>query len=70
MYIGKVDLMEKIDNTSLNLEHKNIEILKTLFPEAVQEGKVDFNMLKTLLGSEIIGGGNITNLLGMVNINL
>ena len=57
MYIGKVALMEKIDNTSLNLEHKNIEMLKALFPEAVQEGKVDFNILKTLLGSEIIGGG-------------
>lgn len=63
--------MEKINSYSLNLEQKNIEKLKELFPEAVQEGKVDFNMLKTMLGSEIIGGGkNITNLLGMVNINL
>ena len=71
MHIGEVDLMEKINDTSLNLEHKNIEMLKELFPEAVQEGKVDFNILKTLLGSEIIGGGeNIINLLGMVNINL
>ena len=64
--------MEKISNCSLNLEQKNIEKLKNLFPEAVQEGQVDFDILKTLLGSEIIGGGgkSITNLLGMVNINL
>lgn len=63
--------MEKISNCSLNLEQENIKKLKELFPEAVQEGKVDFNILKTILGSEIIGGGkSITNLLGMVNINL
>ena len=63
--------MEKVNNCSLNLEQKNIEKLKELFPEAVQEGQVDFNILKALLGSEIIGGGkSITNLLGMVNINL
>ena len=63
--------MEKISNCSLNLEQKNIEKLKKLFPEAVQEGQVDFDILKMLLGSEIIGGGkSITNLLGMVNINL
>lgn len=46
--------MEKISNCSLNLEQKNIEKLKNLFPEAVQEGQVDFDILKTLLGSEII----------------
>lgn len=63
--------MERINDSSLNLEKKNVEKLKELFPEAVQEGKVDFNTLKTLLGSEIIGGGkSITNLFGMVNINL
>ena len=48
--------MEKISNCSLNLEQKNIEKLKNLFPEAVQEGQVDFDILKMLLGSEIIGG--------------
>ena len=46
--------MEKISNCSLNLEQKNIEKLKNLFPEAVQEGQVDFDILKTLLGSEIM----------------
>lgn len=48
--------MERINNCSLNLEQKNLEKLKNLFPEAVQEGQVDFDILKTLLGSEIIGG--------------
>ncbi len=63
--------MEKINNCSLNLERKNVEKLKNLFPEAVQEGKVNFDILKSLLGFEIFGGGkSVTNLLGMVNTNL
>ena len=49
--------MEKINDCSLNLERKNVEKLKELFPEAVQEGEVDYNILKSLLGSEIFGGG-------------
>lgn len=48
--------MEKINNCSLNLERKNVEKLKNLFPEAVQEGKVNFDILKSLLGFEIFGG--------------
>lgn len=64
--------MEKISDCSLNLERKNVEKLKNLFPEAVQEGEVNYDILKSLLGSEIFGGGggkSITNLLGMVNTN-
>ena len=37
--------MEKINDCSLNLERKNVEKLKELFPEAVQEGEVDYNIL-------------------------
>lgn len=48
--------MERINNCSLNLERKNVEKLKELFPEAVQDGEVDYNILKSLLGSEISGG--------------
>lgn len=60
--------MERINNCSLNLERKNVEKLKELFPEAVQEGEVNYDILKSLLGSEISGGGkSVTNLLGMVN---
>lgn len=63
--------MEKISDCSLNLERKNVEKLKNLFPEVVQEGVVNYDVLKTLLGSEIFGGGkSVTNLLGMVNTNL
>lgn len=40
----------------MNLERKNVEKLKELFPEAVQDGEVDYNILKSLLGSEISGG--------------
>lgn len=63
--------MERINNCSLNLERKNVEKLKELFPEAVQEGEVNYDILKSLLGSEISGGGgkSVTNLLGMVNTN-
>lgn len=62
--------MEKISDCSLNLERKNVEKLKNLFPEAVQDGEVNYDILKSLLGSEIFGGGkSITNLLGMVNTN-
>lgn len=49
--------MEKISDCSLNLERKNIEKLKNLFPEAVQDGEVNYDILKILLGSEIFGGG-------------
>ena len=49
--------MERINNCSLNLERKNVEKLKELFPEAVQEGEVNYDILKSLLGSEISGGG-------------
>ena len=71
VYIG-VERMEKISDCSLNLERKNVEKLKNLFPEAVQEGVVNYDILKSLLGSEIFGGGvkSVINLLGMVNINL
>ena len=62
--------MEKISDCSLNLERKNVEKLKNLFPEAVQEGEVNYDILKSHLGSEIFGGRkSITNLLGMVNTN-
>lgn len=62
--------MERINNCSLNLERKNVEKLKELFPEAVQEGEVNYDILKSLLGSEISGGcKSVTNLLGMVNTN-
>ena len=45
--------MEKMTGKSLDLLAENIGRLKALFPEAVTEGKVDFEVLKALLGGEI-----------------
>lgn len=45
--------MEKLDGLSLDLEKQNINKLKELFPEAVEEGKVSFDMLRAILGDEV-----------------
>lgn len=45
--------MNRIDGLSLNLERNNIEKIKELFPEAVEEGKIDFDMLRAMLGDEV-----------------
>lgn len=45
--------MDKIEGLSLNLEKQNIDKLKELFPEAVEEGKINFNMLRAMLGDEV-----------------
>ncbi|HBM2878336.1 TPA: site-specific DNA-methyltransferase [Klebsiella oxytoca] len=50
--------MEKIIGTSpeaksLDITTQNIEQLKQLFPEVFSEGKIDFDVLKAVLGEEI-----------------
>lgn len=45
--------MNRIDGLSLNLERNNIEKIKELFPEVVEEGKIDFDMLRAMLGDEV-----------------
>ena len=45
--------MDKMDGLSLNLEKKNIQRIKELFPEAVEEGKINFDMLRAMLGDEV-----------------
>ncbi|MBP5670993.1 MAG: site-specific DNA-methyltransferase [Victivallales bacterium] len=45
--------MNKMDGMSMDLTAENVARLKAIFPEAVTEGKVDFNVLKSLLGGEI-----------------
>lgn len=45
--------MNKMDGKSMDLTAENIAQLKALFPEAVTEGKIDFEVLKALLGGEI-----------------
>lgn len=45
--------MDKMSGLSLDLEKENIDKLKELFPAAVEEGKIDFDMLRALLGDEV-----------------
>ena len=45
--------MEKMTGKSLDLIAENIAQLKALFPEAVTEGKIDFDVLQAILGGEI-----------------
>lgn len=45
--------MEKLQGTSMNLTEDNIEKLKNIFPEIFTEGKIDFEVLKQLLGEKI-----------------
>ena len=42
-----------MDGQSLNIKQDHIEKLKTLFPEAITEGKVDWEKLKATLGEDI-----------------
>ncbi|MBW1612603.1 MAG: site-specific DNA-methyltransferase [Deltaproteobacteria bacterium] len=42
-----------MDGNSLNIKQDQIEKLKTLFPEAITEGKVDWEKLKATLGEDI-----------------
>lgn len=45
--------MEKLDGLSLDLEKQNIDKLKELFPIAVEEGKINFDLLRAILGDEV-----------------
>ena len=42
-----------MNSESLDLTKLNIEKLKELFPNVVTEGKIDFDVLRTVLGDEI-----------------
>ena len=45
--------MEKLQGTSMDIVQDNIEKLKQIFPEIFTEGKIDFQVLKQLLGENI-----------------
>ena len=45
--------MDKLNGQSADVVADNIDQLKALFPEAFTEGKVDFDVLKQLLGGEV-----------------
>ncbi len=43
----------KMDGKSLDITKMNIETLKELFPDVVEEGKIDFDKLRAILGDEV-----------------
>ena len=45
--------MEKMDGMSMDLTKKNVERIKELFPNAVTEGKIDFDVLRQMLGDDV-----------------
>ena len=45
--------MQKLQGTSMNIIQDNIEKLKEIFPEVYTEEKIDFEVLKQLLGEKI-----------------
>ena len=45
--------MDKMNGQSADCVAQNIDLLKALFPEAFPEGKVDFHVLKQLLGGAV-----------------
>lgn len=45
--------MEKLEGISLDIKKENIERIKELFPNVVSEGRIDFDMLRTILGDDI-----------------
>jgi len=44
--------MEKLNGTSMDLVQENVKKLKEIFPEIFIEGRIDFDLLR-----QIIGGG-------------
>lgn len=48
-----METIEKLDGKTLNLVKENISALKSLFPEAFSEEKIDFDKLRLLLGDEV-----------------
>ncbi|MDX1750964.1 MAG: site-specific DNA-methyltransferase [Methylophaga sp.] len=49
------NVIPEVDSKSMDIVADNISKLKELFPEAFTEGKVDFNVLKEVLGDYIDG---------------
>lgn len=45
--------MDKMNGMGMDLTKDNIEKLKELFPSVVTDGKIDFEMLKNIMGEEI-----------------
>ena len=48
--------MHKIPSASLDFKTLAAQQIAELFPEVVSDGKVDFDMLRTILGEDLTGG--------------
>lgn len=46
-----MEIIEKMDGKSMDVVARNIEKMKALFPEVFTEGKIDFEILKEVLGN-------------------
>ena len=45
--------MKKLARESLNIKEENLAAMQQLFPEAFEEGKIDFDVLRQLLGDYV-----------------
>lgn len=61
--------MERLNGYSLDIQKQNIEKIKEIFPEAVEEGNINFEVLKDFLGGGQIPLEKSISLLGMVSRN-
>ena len=46
--------MKKLSGESLSISNENIRVLSKIFPEAVVEGEVNFDILRQLLGDSVV----------------
>ena len=46
--------MTKLDGKTLDLAAENIEQLRQIFPDVFEEGKIDFDKLKQVLGEYMV----------------
>ena len=51
-----MDILKKEDGSSLNIMDENIKALKDILPDAFTEEGVDFDVLRQLLGDDIVDG--------------
>ena len=45
--------MKKMMGESTNITEENLSAMRQLFPEAFEEGKIDFDVLRQLLGDYV-----------------
>jgi adenine-specific DNA-methyltransferase len=60
--LEELKLKEKVELYSEDIVSKRLDDMKKLFPEVFREGKVDFNLLKNILGEQVEGRREYYNL--------